>query len=349
MDSDGALTMDQTQGVQKIKKGISGSTLKLIAIITMLIDHTAATILDRTLMARGGNQLNPNNIEEVVKFYTDNGVIIAANMTMRLIGRLAFPIFCFLLIEGFIHTRNVWKYAARLALFALISEIPFDLAFKGKVLEFTYQNVFFTLFIGLIVMMGFRFVKEKLDDKKWLPAVGIAGAVGLGIVLTGIYSNILAFIQGILNGLQNGTATVSESSLQSLLVPGIIFVVIAIIIFFLISKKKTLQKTSVIFTDLLVLCLGMVVAELLSTDYSALGILTIAVMYWLRKSPVKAMLGGCITLTVLNFAEITAFFDWLLIRRYNGTRGLNLKYVFYIFYPGHLLILYLICYFMGIA
>lgn len=345
----GTLTMDQTQEVQKIRKGISGSTIKLIAIITMLIDHIAATILDRTLIARGAGQLNQNDPQAVLQFLLDNGFIYAANITMRLIGRLAFPIFCFLLIEGFIHTRNKWKYAARLGLFALISEIPFDLAFKGKVLEFSYQNVYFTLLIGLIVMAGFHFVKERLGDKKWLPVPAITGVVGLGIILTVQYSNVQALIQGILSGLQNEAATITKPSLQTLVIPGIIFIVIALIIFLLMCKKKTVQKASIIFTDLLVLSLGMVVAELLSTDYSALGILTIAVMYGLRKNRVKAMLGGCITLTVLNFAEITAFIDLIFIRQYNGTRGLNLKYVFYIFYPAHLLILYLICYFMGIA
>ena len=76
---------------------------------------------------------------------------------------MAYPIFIFLLLEGFQYTHNRFLYIGRLLLFAIISEIPFDLAvnlstnsiLKGHVLEFTSQNVFFTLAIGMIVLTVF--------------------------------------------------------------------------------------------------------------------------------------------------------------------------------------------------
>ena len=96
---------------------MSGLVLKIIALITMIIDHY--------------------------------GAIFQSNVILyRIIGRLAFPIYCFLLVEGYFHTSDVKKYGTRLLLFAFISEIPFDLAFFGKV-GFEHQNIFFTLFIGL--------------------------------------------------------------------------------------------------------------------------------------------------------------------------------------------------------
>lgn len=70
----------------------------------------------------------------------------------RIIGRLSFPIFCFLLVEGFCHTSNLIKYMIRLFLFAVVSEVPFDLLFYGKPLDFSHQNVFFTLFLGVLML-----------------------------------------------------------------------------------------------------------------------------------------------------------------------------------------------------
>jgi hypothetical protein len=110
--------------------------LKLIAIITMLIDHTAAVLVPSNTML---------------------------NLIMRCIGRLSFPIFVFLLVEGFHHTKDVKKYLLRMGAFALVSEIPFDLAFYGKVLEFNHQNIFFTLFLGLLCMYLMSIVEKKFN------------------------------------------------------------------------------------------------------------------------------------------------------------------------------------------
>ena len=96
----------------KLFGGISGCTLKMIAIITMFIDHTGAIVL-RSLL---------NDPAFTVDFERQAFVSSLYNLS-RDIGRLAFPIFCFLIVEGFLHTRNVKRYAERLALFAVISEI----------------------------------------------------------------------------------------------------------------------------------------------------------------------------------------------------------------------------------
>ena len=115
---------------------MSSYYLKLIAIITMLIDHVGAVLVPSNTMLY---------------------------IIMRSIGRLSFPIFVFLLVEGFYHTKDVKKYLLRMGAFALVSEIPFDLAFDGKLLEFKHQNIFFTLFLGLLCMYLMKTVEKKYN------------------------------------------------------------------------------------------------------------------------------------------------------------------------------------------
>lgn len=105
--------------------------LKIIALTAMVIDHYGAIFQDN------------------ITFF-------------RIIGRLAFPIYCFLLVEGYYHTGNLKKYAIRLFIFALISELPFDLAFFGRI-DFSHQNIFFTLFIGLSAIYVLDKAREKTN------------------------------------------------------------------------------------------------------------------------------------------------------------------------------------------
>lgn len=131
--------------------GISGSTLKILAIISMTIDHFAASFLYRGIMTLPSVTSNLELMQFLRKLYS----------VMRAIGRPAFPIFCFLLVEGFCHTSNWKKYASRLFLFALISEIPFDYGLRGDFFVSRHQNVFFTLFIGLMVMIFYTKFSQK--------------------------------------------------------------------------------------------------------------------------------------------------------------------------------------------
>ncbi len=105
---------------------MSTFSLKLIAVVAMLIDHSGK-------------------------------ILFSNNMNMRMIGRLAFPIYAFMLVEGFHKTRNPKKYLLRLLAFSLISEIPFDLALHDGILFYPdAQNVFFTLSIGLAMLIGLK-------------------------------------------------------------------------------------------------------------------------------------------------------------------------------------------------
>lgn len=130
---------------------LSGSMIKLIAVITMLIDHTACYFFTRGEMP-----------------YT----------LMRGIGRIAFPIFAFLLAEGFIYTRNRLKYGTGLLICAVLSELPFNLVHTGTVFYYEGQNVFFTLFFGFLGMCVITYIKKyPLLQIACLIALGVAAAL----------------------------------------------------------------------------------------------------------------------------------------------------------------------------
>ena len=177
------------------KRGISSAVLKNIAVVTMLIDHIGAVIVIRLLIQKGlyGAMVDQ---EAYIAWVGQNRGMYGTYMAMRIIGRLAFPIYCFLLAEGFQKTHNVKKYLGRMLLFALISEIPFDLALSGRLWDTEYQNVFFTLFIGLMVIAGLRLVDQRLaGTETWRKLAGVglyaviivAGSV-LALVLKTDYS-----------------------------------------------------------------------------------------------------------------------------------------------------------------
>lgn len=120
--------------------GLNGNQLKLIAVISMLIDHCA------------------------IAFCTSYGTLY---WIMRGVGRIAFPIYAYLLVEGFFHTRNLKKYALRLLLLAIVSEIPFDYLVLGSFVTFRLQNIFWTLLLGLCMMQS-----QKLIQIRYLGAAG---------------------------------------------------------------------------------------------------------------------------------------------------------------------------------
>lgn len=219
---------------------MSTFTLKIIAILTMLIDHISAVFIN------DGSQL----------FWVTRGI-----------GRLAFPIYCFLIVEGYYHTKNVKKYMLRLATFALISEVPFDLCFRHKVFNFGYQNVFFTLLLGLCAVYGIDQWKKKYNAQQMME---LMGTFAIAMV-------------------------------------------------------------------------AMFIAQVLLTDYNIYGILLILCFYMMRGRKVSLVLSvTAITAIMSHPVQYCALIAFLPIFLYNGRKGPNVKYLFYIFYPAHLMILYLI-------
>ncbi|MEG2834033.1 MAG: TraX family protein [Ruthenibacterium sp.] len=252
-------------------KGISGSTLKLIAVCSMLVDHIGGVVLVRVLMQRGIMEAAARN--EMQIFIQANTGLYYTYEILRAVGRIALPIFCFLLVQGFLHTHNLKKYLGRLFLFALISEVPFDLALSGKFFYWHYQNVYFTLFLGVLTLAGIRMVEEK---KEW----HIAWRILCELLCTG---------------------------------------------------------------------LGAGVATLLCTDYNWFAVLSIVALYLLREKRMLSVCASCAVMCLQWWKEVPTFASLLPIYLYNGKKGSNVKWFFYLFYPIHLLLFYLLACALGLG
>ena len=123
------------------------------------------------------------------------GTIVPGNDWLTCIGRLTFPIFAFLIVEGYFHTRNLKKYVQRLLLFAVLSEIPFNLAMGSSVIYPIHQNVLwsFLIAIGLIHWNE----KAKISRKLWQRILVGCVTVVLGYIL-GIFTMVDFYHAGIL-------------------------------------------------------------------------------------------------------------------------------------------------------
>lgn len=108
--------------------------LKLIACLTMLVDH-----IGYVLHLKGA----------------------AFIVTRAIIGRIAFPLFGYLLVEGLFHTRSRAKYLLRILLLGLISEVPYDLLFYRRTFYWKNQNILFLLALGLLMLVGLEYVRSR--------------------------------------------------------------------------------------------------------------------------------------------------------------------------------------------
>ena len=218
---------------------LDGTILKIIAMISMVFDHV-------------GDMFFPSV------------------MWPRMIGRLAMPLFSFCIAEGYIHTKDRKKYILRLGIFALISEVPFDLAFEGKI-NLSHQNIMLTFFLAVIALKVFDLIRG-----------GIKGETGKYSVGRSILGTLFVFMMASLALIIKADYT--------------IFAVIAVFLFYVLKDKRFFLRTGV---GVAFLALTRTMGYYCTTGLSIIPLLL-----------------------------------------YNGKRGKGLKWVFYGFYPGHLLLLY---------
>ena len=217
-----------------MKKNLTNFDLKLIAIITMTIDHIGAII------------------------YNDIDIF-------RIIGRISFPIFAFLLVEGFKKSNNRLKYFLRLIIFAFITQPVYDYVFKSNTL-----NILFTFSLGFLLMMIIEFSKKIIDK----------------------------YNKGL---------------------------------------ESYLYKT--VFYSLFYILFS-VLAIFLNVDYTVLGITTIFIFY-LSPNILLSFILYFLSVVLLktNDMQMYSIISFFFLYLYNGKRGRNLKYFFYLYYPLHLLLL----------
>lgn len=221
---------------------------------------------------------------------------------LNLIGRCAFPIFAFQISEGFIHTKNTKKYFLRLGIFALISQIPFSL-FINKFLN----NSILSLNVFFTLFLGL-----------------------LSIYLYDYITNFLNKFSQSLAIVDNTTININNKLAKHALFNKIIGIIIVLFIAF--------------------------IAKILNTDYGAWGVLLVFTFYVLRNYRILKILAYILLVLIkyilpliqtnFNIAYILMFLATLLpilfIDLYNGKQGKKVKYLLYLFYPVHLLLLYIL-------
>lgn len=321
-----------------IKKELNASDIKLIAIITMLIDHIGAFIIERLMLM----------VEYGSSAYT---VLDYTGQIMRSIGRLAFPIFAFFIAVGFTHTRNKWVYFSRLLLFGLVSEVPFDLANQSKLFYPGYQNVYFTLAFGLLAIIGRDYLKKINFGKTIAKLLRYISFFLFGVMAFFIfaYSFTITILFKAKARLLFDTVRISGNLVS---IPNSNFILISlfcglisVLLFSVLTAKKDKDKVNREAISWFIPYVCMVLAQVAKTDYAAKGVLLVIVAYAFIEMTTynnDAIVYSVAAISIFSPGELTALLDVFLMDRYNGQKGNMNKYVFYLFYPIHLLILGLI-------
>ncbi len=245
--------MEHTLNTKKPSFNLSSFALHILAMGFMLCDHLWATL-------------------------------IPGNQWLTIVGRLTFPIYAFMIVEGYYHTSDLKKYIKRLLIFAILSEIPFNLMYAASFIYPFQQNVMWTFLLGIFCMKKVDKAKEKYRDWKKIPV--IAAWVALFYIIGQI-----TFVD------YHG------------------YGVLMIMLFYFLRGNSLLCR------------LGQLAGMIYINAYMVKGL------------NIMIELGGnSIEVPQQAFAVFALIFIWL----YKGRQGYHNKvvqYIFYAFYPVHMLIL----------
>lgn len=255
------------------KTFINSDWLKIIACITMLIDHIGAV------------------------FFTNSTIL-------RFIGRIAFPIFCFMLVQGYFKTSNVKKYIIRLLILALLSEIPYDYTFHNMLFDFKHQNVIWTLLFGLIIIYLLDTIHKTSDTFKNKPTYNL-------IKFMAIFTNVLIIIFAI--------------NISTILYLDYEYFGISYILLFYFNykffKKNDIKYYLSLFISLIFVCILLILND--QTTYASYGI------YYSFSETIK----------VFSWMHLGSLFSIIPIILYNEEKGNNkIRKLLNLFYPIHIII-----------
>lgn len=153
-------------GILRRIQVLSGAQLKYIAMLSMLIDHANKALIYPNL--NGGWLLTVSDLFDVL-------------------GRIAFPLFIFFLVEGFFRTGSRGRYLAQLLGFAVLTEVPFDLFSTRTFFDPNWNNILFSFALVLMTLWVIDGLKEKLPRAAWYPASFVIVAVMcLAAMVTGV-------------------------------------------------------------------------------------------------------------------------------------------------------------------
>lgn len=133
---------------------VTTTTLKWYGCVTMFFYSLSMSVIQNGLL-----HVNLYSNTQLREMWAANPKLMELSSwaaVFQLLGGLSIPVFAFLLVEGFLHTNDYKAYLIRMAVFALVSEIPFDLAMSGRLVDWSGQNMLFTLTIGLVMLYGLR-------------------------------------------------------------------------------------------------------------------------------------------------------------------------------------------------
>ena len=160
MEQSGYRLRDQRRGRPRFHLDMNGSTMKIYGCVTMFLYAFSRSVIQQGLI--GMDSYGPGELTAAMEADPDLMMLSGWASVLQLIGGLAVPVFAFLLVEGFLHTRSFKRYFLTMLLFAIVSEVPYDLAMYGKAWYVGGQNALLTYALCLVMLYGLG----VLDGKK---------------------------------------------------------------------------------------------------------------------------------------------------------------------------------------